>query len=237
MSLRKYLSKNFITYKIYIYYNLFIRNKAYKKRKYYSQWGEDIFIQKYFNNKKKGFYVDIGCFHPVMYSNTCLLFNAGWKGINIDFNQTSIDLFNILRPNDYNICAAVSDTNSERDIFFDHNFSPINTLQKSFYDNSNKEIAFKNLEMKKILTKTFDDIIDNIKNLPEIDFLNIDCEGHDSSVLKGFNIQNYNPKLICIETHDTNDNKVEKYENIISLLGKYNYKFIERCGPSSFFSK
>ena len=90
MSLKNLLLKNFFTYKIYIYYNLYIRNKAYKKREYYSQWGEDLFIQKYFKDKIKGFYLDIGCFHPIMYSNTFLLFNKGWSGINIDLNQTSI---------------------------------------------------------------------------------------------------------------------------------------------------
>ena len=55
MSLKNIFLKSKITYKIYIYYNLYIRNKAYKKRDYYSQWGEDIFIKDYFRDKKKGF--------------------------------------------------------------------------------------------------------------------------------------------------------------------------------------
>ena len=77
--------------------------KAFIKRQSYSQWGEDSYIKEYFKDKKNGFYVDIGCFHPIMYSNTCLLYNKGWSGINIDLNQTSIDLFNIARKRDKNI--------------------------------------------------------------------------------------------------------------------------------------
>ena len=220
-----------------MYYNLYIRHKAHKIRNFYSQWGEDQSIQNFFKNKSKGFYVDIGCFHPVMYNNTCGLFNIGWSGINIDLNQTSIDMFNIIRPNDYNICAAISDEIEEKDIFFDDHFSPVNTIAKSFYDTSNKKISFKNLQKRKILTKKFDDVIKNIKNLPEINFLNIDCEGHDLSVLKGFNLQKHNPELICIETHYVNKNETPQYQDILSLMQKNNYTIFERCGPSSIFKK
>ena len=109
MSLKKTLIKNKFTYKIYLYYNLFIRHKGFIKRKQYSQWGEDVYINEYFKKLEKGIYLDIGCFHPFMYSNTCLLFNKGWTGINVDINQTSIDLFNIVRPNDTNICTTISE--------------------------------------------------------------------------------------------------------------------------------
>ena len=237
MSLKNFFLKNSFTYKIYIYYNLYIRNKAYKNRKSYSQWGEDLFIQEFFKDKAKGFYVDIGSFHPIMYSNTFLLYKNGWNGINVDLNQTSIDLFNIMRPKDYNICAALSDKVEERELFFDHHFSPINTLTKSFYDEANKEIAFKNLKNKKIITKTFSDIINNLSNIPNIDFLNIDCEGDDFSVLKGFNLKNYYPKLICIETHNVNGNESTTFKETNNFLRYLNYSFIKRCGPSSFYSK
>ena len=237
MSLKKLFLKSSITYKIYVYYNLYVRHKAYKKRKFYSQWGEDQFIQDFFKNKSKGFYVDIGSFHPIMYNNTCCLFNAGWSGINIDLNQTAIDMFNIIRPNDYNICAAISDKVEEKDIYFDDHFSPVNTIMKSFYDTSNKNISFRNLEKKKILTKKFNEVIKNIPNLPKINFLNIDCEGYDYPVLNGFNLQLHNPELICIETHKVNKSEASDYQNILKLLLHHNYTMFQRCGTSSIFRK
>ena len=45
MSLKNLLIKNSFTYKIYIYYNLYIRHKAHKIRRQYSQWGEDLVIE------------------------------------------------------------------------------------------------------------------------------------------------------------------------------------------------
>jgi len=244
MSLKKLLFKTSITRKIYLYYNLYIRNKAHRKRNSYSQWGEDQIIKDFFKDKKKGFYIDIGCFHPIMYSNTCWLFNNGWNGINIDLNQTSIDLFNIIRSSDYNFCAGISNNIEEKDLFIDHDFSPVNTIQKSFYDSASKNIAFKNLIKKKIVTKQFSDIIKKVTNLPKINFLNIDCEGSDYDVLSSIDLNKYIPELICIETHEVNmdtreinNKQTHQYNNITELLKKNHYKIFKRCGPSTIFSK
>ena len=86
MSLKRIFLKNKISYKIYLYYNLYLRHKGFLDRERYSQWGEDQFITEYFKDKEKGIYLDIGCFNPFMYSNTCLLYKKGWTGINIDIN-------------------------------------------------------------------------------------------------------------------------------------------------------
>tara|TARA_Y100001970_G_scaffold290653_1_gene425185 strand:+ start:267 stop:983 length:717 start_codon:yes stop_codon:yes gene_type:complete len=235
MSLKKIFLKNHFTYKIYIYYNLYIRNKAFIKRQSYSQWGEDSYIKEYFKDIKNGFYVDIGCFHPIMYSNTCLLYNKGWSGINIDLNQTSIDLFNIMRPKDFNFCAAISNSIKTHDLYFDHPFSPANTILESFYEKSDKSKAFKNYKREKITTKTFSNIVSQIKNLPKINFLNIDCEGYDYDVLKGFDLTIYKPDLICIETHEIDNKKNIMTNSINNYLNKNNYTFFKRCGPSSIF--
>ena len=113
MSLKRLFFKTKSTYKIYLYYNLFVRHKCFIKKKQYSQWGEDQFIKDFFKDKHKGVYLDIGCYHPFAYNNTCLLFLKGWHGINVDINQTSIDLFDIARPNDTNICTTIDNKKRE----------------------------------------------------------------------------------------------------------------------------
>ena len=134
MSLRKYFFKTSFTYKIYLYYHLYLRHKGFIKKERYSQFGEDQFIFEFFKEKQKGTYLDVGCFHPFWWSNTCLLHQKGWEGINIDINSTAIDLFNIARPKDINLCTTIDENKSELKFFFDHAFSPCNTLDKSFKD-------------------------------------------------------------------------------------------------------
>ena len=35
---------------------------------------EDLKIVDYFKDKEMGFYIDVGCFHPIHWNNTYLLF-------------------------------------------------------------------------------------------------------------------------------------------------------------------
>ncbi|MDC0585601.1 FkbM family methyltransferase [Candidatus Pelagibacter sp.] len=228
------ISPNSVFYKLYLYYNLFIRHKAHKKKNTYSQNQEDLFIDNYFKDKEEGIYLDIGCYHPVKYSNTALLYNRGWKGINVDMNQTSIDLFKILRKRDINICAAISNTSGEVTQYFDHLFSPINTIDKNFSNIASKEILFKPFKEKKVTTFKFDQIINNYNiNYKNIDFINIDVEAHDYEVLQSINLSFFNAKIICVEMENYQNNS--KDEKIKKYLEKYNYYLIKRIGLNGFF--
>src|SRR5690348_6482057 len=49
----------------------------------YSQEGEDLILARLLENTPSGLYVDIGAHHPFRFSNTRLLYERGWHGINI----------------------------------------------------------------------------------------------------------------------------------------------------------
>ena len=235
MSLKQIFLKNQFTYKIYLYYNLYIRHKCFLNRKQYSQWGEDLFINSFFKNKNNGIYLDVGCFHPYMYSNTCLLYKKGWSGINIDINQTSIDLFNIVRPNDINICAAINERKKEFKVYFDDPFSPVNTIDQKFYE-SLKESFFKNKKILTVQSKTIQEILDTDKTRSVIDFINIDAEGLDFEILKQINLNKYKVQLLSIETHNVDGSKTEYFDSIKKFLEKDNYSIFKRVGPTTLFA-
>ena len=178
-------NKSKILRKIYLYYNIYIRNyKFYFKS---SQLGEDTEILKYFKNVKyRGIYVDLGCYHPIRHNNTHQLFRRGWKGINIDLNPLTIELFNVARPNDINICSAISNKKSFKKLYFHHDLSPLNTLNKNHVTLLNKHFGIKNIKSKKLKTDTLSNILKK-NNFRNIDFLNIDIEGLELDVLKTIN--------------------------------------------------
>ena len=129
--------------KLYILQNLYIKNKIYKKRKFYSQSKEDIFVLKYFKNKKKGLYVDVGCHHPSRINNTFLLYKHGWRGVNIDMSKLSIDLFDVSRKEDVNIHSAVSTKNKIIDYYTNKNlFLSASIIQKKVAQNLNIKKRF-----------------------------------------------------------------------------------------------
>ena len=223
MSLKKIFFKSKLSYKVYLYYNLYIRHKGFLKREKYSQWGEDKFIAEYFKDKDKGIYLDIGCFNPFMYSNTCLLHKKGWSGINIDINPTSIDLFNIARPRDINICAAISDKEENVKVNIENIFSPLNTISL----NRSKKLNSKSIKKNSYYVKS-QKINKIVKN--KFDFLNIDIEGLDIKVLKSIKLNFYKPKLICIEILNS-----KKFHSLKKYLNKQNYVYIRKMGPSYLF--
>ena len=193
-----------------------------KKNKYrkisYSGGGIDLIIEHYFRNKKKGVYIDVGAYHPVMGSNTFKLFNKGWSGINIDLDFHTIDIFNNFRPKDDNVIAAVSDKIEKKKLYFHHNRSAINTLEK--------KKGGKSKEIREIQTNTLNNIIENSKyKESEIDFLSIDVEGYEMRVMNGFALEKYSPKIIVIEYHDLDMKKEEFYnQNIEKIINSNIYK-------------
>ena len=89
-------------------YYLFYRPKIFFPKKNYSIFGEDEFVDNYFKNKLNGFYIDVGCYHPLDGNNTHLLYKRGWHGINLDINFYSIKLFDFFRKKDVNIYSGIS---------------------------------------------------------------------------------------------------------------------------------
>ena len=204
--------------KLRILHNLYIKNKCWMKRNSYSQDKEDIIISRELKNIKKGFYVDVGCYHPIEINNTALLYNKGWNGINIDISSYSIKLFNIIRPDDLNLNLAVSNKNKLISFFYQKKLSKISTINKI----KSKKIFQGKIKIKKIISKSLTKILDETKYKNKfIDFLNIDAEGSDYQVLKSLNFSVYNPKLICIEIYPNNGN-FSKF----NILKTYSYKFL-----------
>ena len=80
-------------------------------KKSYSQEGEDLILQRFFEKQAVGFYVDVGAHHPRRYSNTYLFYKKGWSGINIDAMPNSMKRFDKYRPRDINIEKPISEKN------------------------------------------------------------------------------------------------------------------------------
>ncbi|SVD76512.1 uncharacterized protein METZ01_LOCUS429366, partial [marine metagenome] len=204
--------------KIHILQNIYLKNKFFFKKKTYSMHGEDLVIEKYFKDVVSGFYVDLGSYHPVQNNNTMLLYQKGWRGINIDISEFTIKLFNFCRPDDLNLNLAVSDKSGEIDFYYQKKISALSTIKKSQAD-----LVFQGeIKKKKISSQTLTKILDDSKyKEKQIDFLDIDIEGADLDALKSLDFSKYSPKLICVEIlHKNmfiNNNDIEK-SDIYNLL-------------------
>jgi len=220
-------------------YYLFYRPKIFFPQKTYSIFGEDKFIKNYFKNKFNGFYIDVGCYHPLDGNNTHLLHKKGWNGINLDINFYSIELFNYLRKKDINIHSGVSHRQRKLTMYYRKEINMLNTLDKKI-----AEIHFRNgFKKRNVQVNTLNFFISRFfKKLEKIDFLNIDVEGAELNVLKSLNFKRYKPQLICIEIHnpkkmyDANYNYL-KSNNIYKYLANKKYKIVWKKKYSFIFER
>ena len=210
--------------KLIINFVSILKRKIRYKKTSYAFNGVDLIIEYIFKKEKKGIYLDIGSQHPISNNNTYLLYKKGWNGINIDLDKKNIDLFKIARPKDINLNYAISDTEGVTDLFFYHESSPINTLNKQV--SSYQKAAVK--EIKKVKTFTLNYILNKLNFDKRIDYMNLDVEGFELKVLNGFDIQKYKPKVISVEYLDLKMKKLEfKNNNIENLLDSELYKYFK----------
>lgn len=215
----------------------FLKKKYYEKytKKSYSISNVDLIIDRMFSKITNGIYIDVGCNHPIKFNNTYLLYKRGWKGINIDLDKKSISEFNLLRSKDYNLRALISDEDDkEKEIFFYHERSAINTVSKNLI--THRKTKIEDIKIIKEKTTTLNKVIDNspFRN-QKINLMSIDIEDHEYEALKNFDFNKYAIDCIIAECHDLEQEKLEIYnqsiEKVIShklykLLLENNYKLI-----------
>jgi len=202
---------------------MYYRPKIFLPKSSYSMFGEDIFIEKFFKKRPKGFYVDVGCYHPLDGNNTYLLYKKGWHGINIDLNETSIDLFNKARKNDVNLRIAVSNKFKKIKFFYRKKINMLNTINKKFASSSFR----KGFKTSYVQADTLNSVLGKSKyKNKKIEFLNLDIEGNEINALKSLNFKKYSPKLICVEIHNYSSSSSKS----VNLKSNPIYKFLLKKG-------
>ena len=223
----KYIkNKNF--YHLYRYFK-------YKARFFpsYSATGEDVFINKIFENENHGFFVDVGALHPINGSLTYNLYKKGWSGLNIDLMEQNLLLFKYFRKRDKNINLAISSDEGDIKAYIFERGSGLNTTNKKWAEKWKKKIK-KSFKIHKVKKNTLSNVLSNEKIKSDFELLNIDVEGHELEVIQGLDLKKYRPKLITIEIHCTDVGEILKTK-IYKILTNNRYKFISHHYQTSFF--
>lgn len=165
----------------------------------WSQEGEDMVLRRFFEHKKKGFYVDVGAHHPKRFSNTYWFYKKGWRGINIDAMPGSMNLFNKWRPRDINLEMGVANKSAVLDYYI-FNEPALNSFscdisKKREQDNG----AFHIKEVIKVNVCPLREILAEHLAGNSIDFLSVDVEGYDLDVLQSNDWSKYRPKIVLAE--------------------------------------
>lgn len=161
----------------------------------FAQNAEDVMIDRIFQ-KRTGFFIDVGAFHPIIDSVTKHFSQLGWRGINIEpdgefFAELARD-----RPNETNLCCAVGRSNGEA-VLHQINVRQCSTISDAQFAQFDENLRNSSRNIT-VPLRTLADICDNHVE-GEIDFLKIDAEGSERDVIQGADWDRYRPRLLLVE--------------------------------------
>ena len=194
----------------------------------YSHYAEDLIVMHLFREKlargEAGLYVDVGCFDPFLFSNTLLLHQYGWRGVNIDPNPDCIRRFNVARPSDLSICAAVAQ-NKQLMRYLEYPTGGTNRIVNSGETDLSNVAGEAPSRVTPITTVALTDLLsENLAAGETIDFLNIDCEGVDLGVLRGLDWEQWMPRVVAVEAYDDDSRKAVR-----AFLGERGYTSVAQA--------
>lgn len=203
----------------------------------YAQHGDDLVVLNIFNNLgiQKWSYIDVGANHPYRISNTALLYERGYRGVNVEANPNLISLFDKYRPEDININVGVGASEGVLPFYMIDEYSGRNTFSKEAAEAFVEQYPeFKIREVKNIKIMTIEQIVDKYCDGHFPDFMSIDVEGLDYDILSGINFSISGPKVIDVEVESSLG---EASDRVKDLLEKRGYFAYIRVGANVIFVK
>jgi FkbM family methyltransferase len=144
---------------------------------YYSQFGEDQWIDERFVLPEKGVYVDVGAAYRTLISNTAFLRDRGWTGLAVDANSAYAQDWK-----DFLFEVAVVSRIPEVRFQLDGNLCMSKVTEG--------EPNVKTVTLESLLVK---------HNIGTIDFLSLDVEAHEFDALMSMDLQKHRPHIVVSE--------------------------------------
>ncbi len=206
---------------------------------YYSQHGQDHYIDDLLRHKQDGFFVDIGALDGIAISNTYFFEKyRGWTGICIEPKQ---DSFEKLVQN--RTCKCIRGCLSNRpgpeidflDIVgyceclsgipdtYDPRHQARIDAEVECYGNEGKPST---LHYIKVPNCRFNDVVEQT----EIDFVSLDTEGSELEILQSIDFQKYNIRCFTIENNYST-------ADIPTFMSSKGYRMVARLGCDEVYAK
>ena len=203
-------------------------------RRCFAAWGEDLVLAYVFQSTEMGRYLDVGCYHPDVSSNTRLLHDRGWTGVNIDPNPFMIEACRLARPGDVNLRLAIAGDRGKRPYFVFHEWASSNTLCEAFAKHISATQQVDITSRSEVEVVPLVEIMQRYFRDRAPDFLNIDVEDLDSEVLCSNDWNRFRPSVVAVEDFEFRVDAPLR-SKIYALLTGHGYKLFSRTVYTNFF--
>lgn len=164
----------------------------------YAQNFEDVTLFRALGSVERGFYIDIGAFHPQQHSVTKAFYDRGWSGINVEPNPTRHAQIQDARPRDTNLRVAVSNIPGSTQLTIFENDALSTTSPETIETHaSNHQVV----EVVDVTAVTLESLWEeHVPAGSEVHFLKLDMEGGEKDVIQNFDWSRYRPWIVVVES-------------------------------------
>tara|TARA_R110000824_G_scaffold231335_2_gene419123 strand:+ start:5639 stop:6256 length:618 start_codon:yes stop_codon:yes gene_type:complete len=196
----------------------------YKNQKYYSQLGQDEWVLETLNYKRNGFFIEIGAYDGIHLSNTYALEkDFGWNGICVECNPEVIPQLRKNRRCDIEEKPVIHLNDIDFPFYSHSEDKTLSSLALNgcVIDNTTGEP----LEAQHTLrTIDIDTLLKNHNAPVDIDYISVDTEGAELSIVSTFDFKRYN--VACWTIEHNNDHDVGTF--LINLFSFNGYNALQK---------
>ena len=196
----------------------------------YAQNFEDVMLWRALKDVDKGFYIDVGAFHPEIDSVSKSFYDRGWRGVNVEPTGYYADLLRRERPGDLVLEVVLSDK-SGLTAFYNLENPGLNTADPAIADRHRKSGL--GIIETTLPCLTLEDIFNKTGGM-DINWLKIDAEGFESRILKGWGKSAARPWIVVVESTVPNE-KTENFELWENELLSRGYSFVFFDGLNRYY--
>jgi FkbM family methyltransferase len=176
----------------------------------YAQSGEDILAHNVLCRHmriEQPTYVDIGAHDPVRLSNTYLLYTLGSRGLLIEPDPDFVKKLRRRRKRDAILAAGISAAGVSEAPFYRLNQPTLNTFSLRDAEDACAQGPYRIVERLSVPVLPIAEAIDrHAQGRPN--FVSIDAEGLDVTILNTYDFDRHAPELICVESAEFCENNV-----------------------------
>jgi FkbM family methyltransferase len=195
----------------------------------HAQFAEDRILAGIFGDRAEGCCVEVGANDGVTGSASYLFEQRGWKCLLVEPIPALVEEIRKHRTCTVINCAA-SSREGEASFFVAESVEAVSGLDLSPERAEWIQRAGGTIREIMVRTATLDSLLAQ-EGFGVLDFVTIDVEGHELSVLEGFDLERHRPRIVILE-----DNSIDGDAGVAKHMTDHGYVHFKRTGVNEWYA-
>jgi FkbM family methyltransferase len=196
----------------------------------HAQFGEDRILAEIFADRVEGCCVEVGANDGRTGSASYLFEKRGWRCLLVEPIPALAQRIREHRTSTVVNCAA-SSSEGEAKFFVAEGVDAVSGLDLTPDRMEWIRRAGGTIREITVRTATLDSLLEEA-GFTQLEFVTIDVEGHELSVLEGFDLETYRPRIVIVE-----DNSVNGNVSVARHMADHGYVHFRRTGVNEWYAR